>query len=161
MKLKFTVTIVLLALLTVWPLFAVAQDKAADTMPFVVEKIRADKKLFIAGHMQLTASEATGFWPVYERYQDELFIIRIHTVNLINDYAKAYSNMTNDIAGDLLGEFMTIERLNLKLREAYLPKLRKFLPDSKVLRYFQIENKINAALMYEFAGKIPLVKDAQ
>jgi hypothetical protein len=31
------------------------------------------------------------------------------------------------------------------------------LPPKKVARYFQIENKIRAALKYELAGEIPLV----
>ena len=153
--------IVLLVLLMVWPLFAAAQDKAADTMPLVIEKIRVDKKLFIAGYMKLTEGEAAGFWPLYERYQDELFIIRARSGKLINDYAGAYASMTNDIARELLGEYMTIQRLSLKLREAYLPRFRQILPDAKVLRYFQIENKINAALLYDLAGKIPLVNDAR
>jgi hypothetical protein len=30
-----------------------------------------------------------------------------------------------------------------------------------VVRYYQIENKINAALMYELASKIPLLKAAK
>jgi hypothetical protein len=32
------------------------------------------------------------------------------------------------------------------------------LPEAKVLRYIQIENKIQAALIYELAANIPLVK---
>jgi hypothetical protein len=48
--------------------------------------------------------------------------------------------------------------LGPKLRQAYLPKFRKVLPETKVVRYYQIENKINAVLMYELAKNIPLVK---
>ena len=59
-------------------------------MQLVIEKIRADKKLFIAANMQLTEAEAKGFWPVYEQYQDELFLLRARTLKLINDYAEAY-----------------------------------------------------------------------
>jgi hypothetical protein len=32
------------------------------------------------------------------------------------------------------------------------------LPEVKVVRYYQIENKIQAALVYELAAKIPLLK---
>jgi hypothetical protein len=35
------------------------------------------------------------------------------------------------------------------------------LPEVKVVRYYQIENKIRAALMYELGAKIPLAKAAQ
>ena len=51
---------------------AAAQNTPADNMEIVKEKIRTDKKLFIATNMQLTESEAKTFWPVYEAYQSEL-----------------------------------------------------------------------------------------
>jgi hypothetical protein len=56
---------------------------------------------------------------------------------------------------------MSIEVLGPKLRQAYLPKFRKVLPEIKVVRYYQIENKINAALNYDLAADIPLMKAAQ
>jgi hypothetical protein len=111
--------------------------------------------------MQLTEAEAKAFWPVYERYQDELFLLRARTRTLINGYAEAYEEMTNDTAKNLLDEYMTIEALGLKVRQTYLPKFRKVVPDVKVVRYYQIENKINAALIYELAAKIPLIKSAK
>jgi hypothetical protein len=69
--------------------------------------------------------------------------------------------MSNDKAKKLLDEFTIIDTLGPKLRQAYLPKFRKVLPEVKVVRYYQIENKINAALMYELATNIPLLKAAQ
>ena len=140
---------------------AMPQEKSADNMEFVLEKIRADKKLLVAENLQLTESEAKGFWPVYSRYQDELFLLRTRTAKLITDYAAAYDQMGNDAAKKLLDEYMTIEALGLKLRQAYLPKFRAVLPEVKVARYYQIENKIYAALVYEIAAKIPLVKAAK
>ena len=140
---------------------AIAQEKPADNMQLVLEKIRADKKLLVAENLQLTEGEAKAFWPVYSAYQDELFLLRTRTAKLITDYADAYEQMSNATAKKLLDEFMTIEALGLKLRQAYLPKLRSALPEVKVVRYYQIENKINAALAYELGAKIPLMKSAQ
>lgn len=137
---------------------AFAQNALADDMQILLDKIKADKKLVVATEMQLTESEAMGFWPVYEQYQNELFLIRTRTAKLIEDYADAYEKMTGDTAKKLLDESVTIEALGLKLRQAYLPKFRKVLPEVKVARYYQIENKINAILIYELAKKIPLVK---
>jgi hypothetical protein len=139
----------------------IAQEKPADNMEIVLQKIRADKKLLVAENLQLTEAEAKGFWPVYSRYQDELFLLRTRTAKLITDYAAAYDQMGNDAAKKLLDEYMTIEALGLKLRQAYLPKFRAVLPEVKVARYYQIENKIYAALVYEIAAKIPLVKAAK
>ena len=159
MNMKSKVTLVLM--LMVWPFLASAQDRPADNMQFIVEKIRADKKLFIAENMQFTDTEAKAFWPVYDQYQDELFLLRARLMKLINDYAEGYEKMNNDTAKRLLDELLTIESLGLKLRQAYLPRFRDVLPDVKVVRYFQIENKINAALVYELAGKIPLIKNPE
>jgi len=139
----------------------VAQEKPADNMEIVLEKIRADKKLLVAENLQLTETEAKGFWPVYGRYQDELFLLRARVVKLVKDYAEAYDQMTNDTAKKLLDEYMTIEALGLKLRQAYLPKFRAVLPEVKVVRYYQMENKIHAALAYEIGAKIPLMKAAK
>ncbi len=139
----------------------IAQEKPADNMQILVQKIRADKKLLVADNMQLTEAEAKAFWPVYSQYQDELYLLRLRTAQLIKDYADAFDQMTNDTAKRLLDEYMKNEELGLKLRQAYLPKFRAVLPDVKVARYYQIENKINAALAYELAARIPLVMPAQ
>ncbi|SPD75601.1 conserved exported hypothetical protein [uncultured Desulfobacterium sp.] len=137
---------------------AVAQELTADNMQIFFEKICADKKLIVSQNMQLTDSEAKAFWPVYQQYQDELFLLRTRTAKMIKDYHDAYNSLTDDNAKKLLDEYMTIETLALKLRQDYLPKFRKVLPQVKVVRYYQIENKIQAALMYELAGEIPLAK---
>jgi len=139
----------------------IAQDKPADNMQIVLEKIRADKKLFVAENMQLTETESKAFWPVYDQYQDELFLLRTRTAKLIKDFSDAYEKLANETAKKLMDEYMTIETLGPKLRQAYLPKFRKVLPEVKVVRYYQIENKINAVLIYELAKNIPLVKTAK
>jgi hypothetical protein len=77
---------------------------------------------------------------------------------LIADFADAYGKMTNDNARNLLDELLAIESIGVMLRQAYLSEFRKVLPEVKVARYYQIENKIQAVLMYELARNIPLVK---
>lgn len=139
----------------------IAQEKPADDMQLVLEKIRADKKLLVAENMQLTEAEAKSFWPVYTRYQDELFLLRVRTVKLIADFSEAVDRMDDATAKKLLDEHMTIDALGVKLRKAYLPKFRAVLPEVKVARYYQIENKIYAAILYELAARIPLAKAAK
>jgi len=163
MKVKSRVTMVLAILGMVMAMVVpgISQEKPSDNMQIVREKVRADKKLLVAENMQLTEAEAKAFWPVYDQYQDELFLLRTRTAKLIKDFADAYEKMSNDTAKKLLDEYMTIESLGLKLRQAYLPKFRKVLPEVKVVRYYQIENKIQAVLLYEFAANIPLMETAK
>jgi len=157
-KIQLIVTVVLATFLLTIGSTVMAQDTPADNMQFVLEKIKADKKLLVAENMQLTEKEAEAFWPVYESYQNELFLLRTRTLKLIDTYGDAYGKMTNKTAKKILDEYMTIETLRLELRKAYLPKFRKVLSDVKVVRYYQIENKINAVVDYELGKRIPLIK---
>jgi hypothetical protein len=156
-KKKLVVILVSILVLVLSGPLCLAEDKPSDNMDIVREKIQADKKLLVADNMQLTEAEAKAFWPVYEAYQNELFLLRQRSIKLIKDYAAAYATLTDKDAKKLLDEFMTIEGLRLKVRQAYLPKFRKVLPEKKVARYYQIENKIFALVNYELAKDIPLV----
>lgn len=160
MKKSAVITCLMVAMVLTLLVFAgavAAQDKPADNMRIVLEKIKADKKFLVAENMDLTAKEAKAFWPVYDQYQDELFLLRMRMIKLIKDYRDSYEKMTDATAKKLLDEALAIEDLGVKVRKAYLPKFRKVLPDVKVARYFQIENKIHAVMLYELAGSIPLV----
>jgi len=135
-----------------------AQDKPADNMDLVKEKIRTDKKLFIATNMQLTESEAKDFWPVYDAYQAELAKLRDQEIKMIEKFAANYDTMSDDVAKKLLDDAMSIDSGHQKLRESYLSKFRGVVPDKKVARYYQLESKIDAVLEYEMAKRIPLVQ---
>ena len=153
--------ILFLAMAAVTILFvspAVSQEKAADNMQIVREKVRADKKLFVATNMELTATEAKGFWPLYERYQKDMENLGERTLELIRNYAMNFEKMSDEAAKKMLDEWLALEMERQKMREAYLPKFREVLPDKKVARYYQLENKILAVVNYELAAQIPLVQ---
>jgi hypothetical protein len=137
---------------------AVAQDQRADTMQMVRDKIRADKKLLIADNLPLTAAEAKAFWPVYDRYQRELSTLNDRMIKLINEYAHNYQTMSDQTAKKLMDEYLAIEAARQKLRQTSLPRFRKVLREKQVARYYQLENKVQAAVSYELAAEIPLVK---
>jgi len=137
---------------------ALAQDKPADNMAIVKEKIRTDKKLFIATSLQLTESEAKAFWPVYDVYQAELGKLRDREIKLIEQFAANYETMSDDVAKNLLDDSLSIDSDHQRLRQSYLAKFRGILSDTKVARYYQLESKIDAVLEFEMARRIPLVK---
>ncbi len=156
-KKKLVVVFLSMIALVISSSLCLAEDKPADNMDILHDKIQADKKLLVAENMELTETEAKAFWPVYADYQNELFLLQSRSLKLIKDFAEVYQKMTDSDAKKLLDEYLTIEGLRLKVRQAYLPKFRKALPEKKVARYYQIENKILAVLTYEFAKQIPLV----
>jgi hypothetical protein len=139
---------------------SVAQDKPADNMQILRDKLRADKKLVVATNMELTESEAKAFWPIYDAYQKDLQRINRRLANLLESYAADFRSktLTDDKAKKLIDEALSIEQAEADLKSTYAPKLGKVLPVKKVARYLQIENKIRAVIKYDIAQGVPLVQ---
>jgi len=137
-----------------------AQDKPADNMQILRDKIKADKKLVVATNMELTESEAKGFWPIYDTYQKDLQKINRRMANLLESYAADFrtKSLTDDKAKKLIDEALSIEQAEADLKSTYAPKLGKVLPVKKVARYLQIENKIRAVIKYDIAQGVPLMQ---
>lgn len=139
---------------------SVAQDKPADNMEILRNKIRADKKLVVATNMELTESEAKNFWPIYDQYQKDLQKINQRIAAALESYADDFrkKSLTDDKAKKLIDEALAIDREEASLKAAYAPKLGKVLPMIKVVRYLQIENKIRAVVRYDITAGVPLMK---
>lgn len=137
---------------------AIAQDKPADDMAILREKVRADKKVVVASALELTEGEAKAFWPVYNAYQSDMVSHYDRLLKLIDTYAKAYDAMTDETATGLLTQYLALERDHVALLSSYLSRFQKTLPAKKVARLYQVENKIRALVNYELAREIPLVK---
>ena len=79
-------------------------------------------------------------------------------VALIERYAANYDALTDETANKLLSEFVRIERARADLKAKFLPKFKKVLPATKVVRFYQLENKMDIAILNEMAEQIPLVR---
>ena len=130
------------------PIAARSQDKPANNLEIVHEKLKADKKLIVSKYMELTESEAKNFWPVYEDYQNDLQKINERLGALLKSYAADYrsKSLTDDKAKKLLDEWIALEQDDVKL------------PAKKAARYLQIENEYRVLLKYDLATTVPLAK---
>ena len=79
---------------------------------------------------------------------------------MIQDYANAYNanTLTNAQAKSMFGEWMSIEEAGLQLKKKFAPKFEAILPAKKVVRFYQIDNKLDAMINFELARVIPLVR---
>jgi hypothetical protein len=145
------------ALMTATPVFG--QPVSDTNMEILKEKLKADKKLLIAGNMDLTDAEAKQFWPLYDAYQKDLDAVNQQLGQTVKDYADAFNKgmIPNDTAKKLLNEALSVEEQETKLKRSYAEKLGKVLPATKVARYIQMETKIRSLVRFELAQQIPLV----
>jgi len=75
---------------------------------------------------------------------------------VIADYAKNYDNMTNENSDKIMAEWVLVEEAELALKKEYMPKFKKVMPSADVIRYFQIENRLQILREAKIAGQIPL-----
>ena len=60
----------------------------------------------------------------------------------------------------LINDSLKYQERTLKVRKSYLRKFRKVLPETKVARFFQVENKLDAITNFVLADQIPLIPEA-
>ena len=155
-----SISIVMAVITLGFAVSAWSQDKPANNMESVHEKLKADKKLIVTKYMELTDAEAKKFWPVYEEYQKDLQKINERLLNMLQSYAADYrdKSLTDEKAKQLLDEWIAIDNDDAKRRASYVPKMMKVLPPKKAARYLQIENEYRILLKYDLAVTVPLVQ---
>ena len=66
--------------------------------------------------------------------------------------------MTEARAKQLLDQSFAVEKETIKVKERYVRKFRKFLPETKVVRLMQIENRMDSMVDMKLAEGIPLME---
>jgi hypothetical protein len=132
----------------------------AATLDILIDTIRANRKALVAVNLGLTPEEATRFWPLYDRYQQEMNAIGDRFAAVIGEYTANFRDLSNDKAMQLMQDYLAIEADRVKVRRSYLGEFAKILPGRTVARFYQIENKMDTVLRYELAAAIPVVDEA-
>lgn len=121
-------------------------------------EVQSDRQVIVAANLPLTEEQAKAFWPMYREYRGEMEKAGDRLVELILGYAKNAETLTDAQATTMLDDFLAIQKDEVKIRSAWVPKFRKALPPKLVTRFFQIENKLDAILRFDAAAEIPMVK---
>ena len=154
----------LCALLT--PALALAADKPvvnekfADLEPAIQmlrQEVGKDRRELVKANMLLTNSEAARFWPLYDEYRGEMNKIGDKRVKLITDFAANRDSMSEDEGLRLLKERLDIEKEKNDVRGDYVKKFNKELSARTTARFFQIDQKLDAAVEAALAARIPLI----
>lgn len=129
-----------------------------DYMEVQRAALKTEKKALIAESMQLTEQESTVFWPLYNEYNEKLYIVNTKVYELILKFANEYETLSDEQAIELWNENMKIKKEASKLEANYFKKFQSILSGKKTLRYFQTENKIKSLINFQLSMEIPLAE---
>src|SRR5580692_2728938 len=77
---------------------ASAQDQVDENIKLFRKDLRSTRKQFIAANMDLKDKEAEQFWPLFDRYTQDLVAKQDQKYALLKQYAQDYLTMTDDQA---------------------------------------------------------------
>lgn len=120
--------------------------------------LKTERKAIVTDAMQFTDEEAKVFWPLYNEYATEVYKIQTENLDIILDYAENYETMSDEKADELMLRTFKVTDELVKLKKVYYKKFKKILASGRVVRFFQLDNKINALIGAEMALEIPLVE---
>jgi hypothetical protein len=125
------------------------------------EDLRAQRKQITAENMNLTADEATKFWPIFDQYRQAAIKINDDRWALIKDYAANYNTMTDAQAQDYIKRSNTIDEQLLALRMKYVPVFEKVISPKKTALWVQIDRRIDLLINLQLSSVIPMVNTKQ
>ncbi|MFK7815214.1 MAG: hypothetical protein AB8B92_02665 [Gammaproteobacteria bacterium] len=149
---KFLITLLSAFILVSTPVFANDLENA-------LMELNEKKKTMIANSMEFTGNQDEVFWAVYSDYEKELDSIIKDEYELIQKYNSKYKDNTisEQSASNMLAKIFRIQGRELQIKQIYLGKFQEVLPKNQVLRFYQIDNKVDALIGYDLAKLLPLV----
>ncbi len=143
----------LVAVVAASPLFAQVSDETILTY----DVIQTERKGLVMEALDLGSEQLKALSPVYDAYLEELDALDAQQVSLIVRFLKIQRAISDDEATAMLGEWGAQNQALLDLRKYYTRQFLEVLPARKVLRLWQIENKLDTIIDAQLTKDIPLV----
>jgi hypothetical protein len=157
MKTKQIVVALLAAAAWLTTATAMAQTER-DVIEVMRAQIATNRQALVAENMNLTEAEAEAFWPLYREYQNERAGLADRRVAMLTEFRDNFDSLSEERAKEIINDAIKLDDDFLKLRKRHLRKFREALGEKKTMRYFQIENKLEAIIDFELAQVVPLAE---
>lgn len=135
------------------PLTAQAQREINISRKLINNK----RNTTLAYNMSFTQEEKEKFWPLYREYRAAMATVGDKRLAGILDYVDHIDTMSEGKAKQLLNQYFTTEKEVIRVKEKYVRKFRRILPETKVVRLMQIENRMDSAVDLKIAEGVPLM----
>ena len=168
MKIRLAaVALLLMTATSVWAQETKVQDpdKSAElnTQAYIqlLRSNLATKKTDIVKEtMQLNSQQAAAFWPIYNEYQAAQSKLIDEKLAIVTEYARDFSGMTDEKADQLAQQVMQFDEKRMALREKYYAILKKAIPATLAVRFFQVENQLQLIVDLQIAANLPIIEAA-
>lgn len=137
--------------LTVLLLMCILGAKAQDRPDW--DKIKSLKIAFITEQLELTTTEAQGFWPIYNEYEAKKLEFHKKERSDIGGKIKNLASLSESEASSLLNQIIKLEEEKQKAEKAYIEKVSKIISPKKTIRLLRSEDDFKRRLIKQFREK--------
>jgi hypothetical protein len=146
MKKYLTIAFVLIASLAIAQGPPPPPDGPGPT-PQQMEKIKTMKIGFLTEKLNLSAEEAKTFWPVYNKYQDEIETLRKAHREAMQKAKDNFDEMPDKEVEKLVDGELAFRQNELDIMKKYNPEFKKILSIKKVAKLYRSEEDFKRQLL--------------
>ncbi len=119
------------------------------------EQIKALKIGYVTNELELTADEATKFWPLFNAFEDRQQEIRQqklknYVARLDNE---SLNNLSDKEAQNLLNQLENTEEELYQLRKKFIISLKIVIPATKILKLKKVETQFSKKLLQQYRNQ--------
>jgi hypothetical protein len=119
--------------------------------------VRQQKAEMMGAVMQLSAADAAKFWPIYSEYDAELTKVNDLRAANIQEYARTYSEMTDEKADGLIQNGFAYQKQRSELLAKYYDRVKQVLGAVTAARFVQVEHQLLLIIDLQVASSLPIV----
>jgi hypothetical protein len=117
-----------------------------------------DKKAVVMEFVHPSETQKDAFWKLYDEYETQRKTFGKQRIELLEQYAKQYENMTSEQADAWSKKVIDLQGKTDKLIVSYYGKIRKISDGIVATQFYQIENYILAGIRAQILDEIPFVE---
>jgi Spy/CpxP family protein refolding chaperone len=133
-------------------------DTTDQDIALLRKDLRSQKKQIVAANLNLTDKEAEQFWPVFEKYTDELMTINNKKYGALKEYVQNYDTLTDQQAEKLTRDALEVDQSVAELRQRYIPIFEKVISPKKTAVFMQLDRRLVLLIDIQLSSSIPLVQ---
>jgi len=119
--------------------------------------VRQQKAEIMGAVMVLSADDAAKFWPIYTEYDKELTKLNNQRVENIKEYARNYTQMTDQKADELIQRSLTYQKQRSDLFAKTYERVKQSVGAITAARFVQVENQLLMIIDLQIASSLPVV----
>ena len=136
-----------------------AYAQSTEEVDLVQAAFGIEKKEIVMSYVKPSEEQQAAFMEVYEEYEIERKELGKVRIDLLNQYANQWENITNEQADEWMKKVMALSIKQDKLIKKYYNKVKSVTNAKVATQFYQVEAYILTTIRYSILESIPFVDE--